>query len=198
MTLAQILKQMNIYSNNEMAEMLALAFGGAPMVSQIAAESASVPREEIQLINGSGLGVDNRISPRAVCAMLMTIQRKLQSQSLSIADLFPVAGRDRLGTMYGRSLPLGTAIKTGTLNQVSALAGVIPTRDRGLVWFAIINQGGNIYEFRTQQDQLLQHLSQQWGIAAVAATTASDPSGYLGDPSRNSVELSSTNRGSSS
>jgi D-alanyl-D-alanine carboxypeptidase/D-alanyl-D-alanine-endopeptidase (penicillin-binding protein 4) len=56
MTLAKILKQMNIYSNNNMAEMLAEFMGSALVVSQLAAKSAAVPPEEIQLIKGSGLG----------------------------------------------------------------------------------------------------------------------------------------------
>ena len=56
MTLAKILKQMNIYSNNNMAEMLAEFMGSALVVSQLAAKSAAVSCEEIQLIKGSGLG----------------------------------------------------------------------------------------------------------------------------------------------
>ena len=52
--LAEILKQMNIYSNNEMAEMLAQSVGGATAVAQLAAQAADVPPAEIQLVNGSG------------------------------------------------------------------------------------------------------------------------------------------------
>ena len=44
-------------------------------------------------------------------------------------------------------MPTATVMKTGTLNDVSALAGVMPTRDRGLVWFAIINRGTNVSGF---------------------------------------------------
>lgn len=77
--LSQILQEMNIYSNNEMAEMLAQLLGGAQFVQSSAAKAAAVPQSEIQLVNGSGLGVENRISPRAVCAMLMAIQRELLS-----------------------------------------------------------------------------------------------------------------------
>ena len=161
--LAVILKQMNVYSNNAMAEMLADAIGGPLAVAQEAAAAAAVPPAEIQLINGSGLGVENRVSPRAAVAMLGAIQRSLQSEQLTVADLFPVAGRDRKGTLYARGIPIGSAVKTGTLRDVSALAGVMPTRDRGLVWFAIINRGSAVPNLRKQQDQLLQHCLQQWG-----------------------------------
>ena len=163
--LAQILKEMNVYSNNEMAEMLAYLLGGASVVQQKAATAANVPLTEIQLVNGSGLGVQNRISPRAVCAMLMSIQKRLSPYQLTVADLFPVSGRDRRGTLLTRQIPLGTVIKTGTLNDVSALAGVMPTRDRGLVWFAIINRGSALGRFRDEQDRLLQNLSKQLQVA---------------------------------
>ncbi len=161
-TLTEILKQMNIYSNNKMAEMLAQTVGGGKVVAQIAAKAAKVPLEEIQLMNGSGLGLDNRISPRAACAMLMAIERLLQSTDVGVMDLFPVAGRDTHGTMENRQIPEGTAVKTGTLNQVSALAGVIPTEERGLVWFAIVNSGSQIPTFRQEQDRLLQRLAQHF------------------------------------
>lgn len=165
LTLAQILKQMNIFSNNEMAEMLAESLGGAEVVRQRAAIAAGVPMREILLVNGSGLGVENRISPRAACAMLMAIHNKLQPLGLTIGDLFPVSGRDKNGTMVQRKIPEATVVKTGTLRDVSALAGVMPTRDRGLVWFAIVNRGGDVLGFRAKQDQLLQSLSQRWGMA---------------------------------
>ena len=193
LTLAQILKQMNIYSNNAIAEMLADSVGGAEVVAKIAATTAKVPPAEIQLINGSGLGVDNRISPRAVCAMLMAIERQLHSQSLSAVDLFPLAGRDLQGTIETRNIPAGTAVKTGTLAQVSSLAGVIPTRERGLIWFAIINHGSNIEMFRSQQDQLLQSLSEHWQLVPnKGSTTNPENSTYLGDARRNIDVKSST------
>ncbi|MDJ0735751.1 MAG: D-alanyl-D-alanine carboxypeptidase [Nostocaceae cyanobacterium] len=165
----RLIREMNVFSNNDIAEMLAQAVGGATVVQSQAAQLAGVPASEIQLINGSGLGVDNRISPRAASAMFMTLQREAQAYNLNIGDLFPTAGVDRRGTlMYGnRQIPNATVIKTGTLNNVSALAGVIPTRDRGLVWFAIINRGYKVSAFRKQQDKLLQNLLKKLKVAPV-------------------------------
>ncbi|MEH2070253.1 MAG: D-alanyl-D-alanine carboxypeptidase [Nostoc sp.] len=159
--LKQLLKEMNVYSNNDMAEMLAQSVGGASVVQSTAAYLAKVPQSEIQLINGSGLGPENRISPRAVCSMLMAIQGEANAYQLNLADLFPMSGFDRRGTLHARHIPSATVIKTGTLRDVSALAGVMPTRDRGLVWFAIINRGTNVWGLRTGQDQLLQRVVQQ-------------------------------------
>ncbi|MBD3883052.1 D-alanyl-D-alanine carboxypeptidase [Phormidium tenue FACHB-886] len=193
MPLATILKSMNIYSNNPMSEMLANSLGGAQAVADKAAIAADVPRDEIQINRGSGLGMDNRISPRAVVAMLMAIQQQLQSHQLTIADLFPIAGKDG-GTLAGRRTPDSAVVKTGTLNEVSAFAGVLPTRDRGLVWFAIINLGaGNIGDYHNQQDLLLQNLQTVWGkpttlpLSVKPKDSSRNPINWLGAGERNQI-----------
>ncbi|MGB0560776.1 MAG: D-alanyl-D-alanine carboxypeptidase [Spirulinaceae cyanobacterium] len=182
--LANILKQMNIYSNNVMSQVLAESAGGADAVAALAAQVADVPPAEIQLINGSGLGVENRISPRAAVAMLIALDRRLMAQNASITDVLPVAGRDRGGTLKDRNFPDQTLLKTGTLNGVSALAGILPTRDRGRVWFAILNNGGDLLEFRRQQDVFLQALNQTLGSGALLEETEEIPDEALGDPRR--------------
>lgn len=183
--LTTILQQMNIYSNNEMAELLAQSMGGSTKVATIVAKTADFPDEEIQLMNGSGLGVDNRLSPRAVSQMLKAIHEKLEKNGKSIAEIFPVTGIEK-GTVRDRALPKGIAVKTGTLWNVSALAGVIPTERYGLVYFSIINQNGNIKTFRNQQDQFLQNLAQQWHLVPFNQ----QPTVQLGDPQRNILVLS--------
>ncbi|MEH2324100.1 MAG: D-alanyl-D-alanine carboxypeptidase [Nostoc sp.] len=190
--LKQLLKEMNIYSNNDMAEMLANSVGGAAVVQSTAANLARVPQVEIQLINGSGLGPQNRISPRAVCAMLMAIQIEASAHQLNLADLFPMSGFDHRGTLHTRHIPLATVIKTGTLRDVSALAGVMPTRDRGLVWFAIINRGTNVWGLRAGQDQLLQSVVKQLQLPltvpiALTPHSAINSLPQLGAESRNEI-----------
>ncbi|GET36384.1 D-alanyl-D-alanine carboxypeptidase [Microseira wollei] len=187
--LSQILKIVNVYSDNKLSQKIADLVGGHQVVANNAAAIAGFPRGEIQLINGSGLGVENRISPRAACAMLVAIQRKLQPYGLNIGDVFPVSGSDLTGTMVHRQIPTATAIKTGTLRDVSALAGVMPTRDRGLVWFTIINRGGDIIGLRAEQDRFLQKLVQQWGATPPPTTIVPHPSSvnvrsHLGDAKR--------------
>lgn len=162
--LVQILKVMNVDSNNEISETLATLAGGAATVAEKAAQLSNTPRSEILLANGSGLGMENRLSPRAVCAMFAAIQRYLQAHDLTIADIFPISGIDG-GTLDYRQIPQAAVVKTGTLNEVSALAGVLPTRDRGLVWFTLINRGTDIEDLRQQQDIFLQTLLKQWGTA---------------------------------
>lgn len=192
----QLIKEMNVFSNNPIAEMLAQSVGGAAVMRLKAAQLAGVPEAEILLINGSGLGVDNRISPRAACAMLMAIQREAAAYKINVADLFPTSGFDRRGTMQARKMPYGTVMKTGTLREVSALAGVIPTRDRGLVWFTVINRGPYIPAFRTNQDKLLQNLVQKLEVSPTTppSITPKEPKYFapeLGAASRNEILLGS-------
>ncbi|PSF38929.1 D-alanyl-D-alanine carboxypeptidase [Aphanothece hegewaldii CCALA 016] len=185
LTLAELLKQMNLYSNNVMSEMLAELVGGHEVVRQIMIKTAKVSPDEIQLVNGSGLSVDNRISPRAVCQIFQALEQKLGTKQMSVTDLFPVGGRDKDGTIHQRQIPYGVAIKTGTLAQVSALAGMIPTKERGKVWFAILNSGGNIDGFRHQQDQLLKQLSNHWELTPTLTPISPVSQVFLGDPNRN-------------
>lgn len=178
--LTDILHQMNIYSNNKMSDLIANSMGGAKKVAEIVINLTGVSPQEVQLINGSGLGMENRISPRAVVKMLQVMQRKLLENGYTIADVLPVGGIET-GTVRDRAIPKGIPVKTGSLWNVSALAGVINTDRQGLVYFAIINQNGNLSTFRNQQDQLLQNLEQQWNFQPFLNQSYV----YLGDPKRN-------------
>ena len=185
LTLSDILKQMNIYSNNKMAQMLADEFGGAAKVAKYAIKVTSLEPSEVQLINGSGLGLENRVSPRAASQMLIAIDSLLKPHNLDVMDLFPVAGRDNVGTVEDRSIPNGTAVKTGTLNQVSALAGVIQIDQERRVWFSLINYGWQISYFRKQQDLFLQSLAKHWQLDPQDFIVTESAEIYLGDPERN-------------
>jgi serine-type D-Ala-D-Ala carboxypeptidase/endopeptidase (penicillin-binding protein 4) len=115
--LAEVLKKMNQYSNNDMAEMLSNKVGGAAVVAKKAAEAAKVPQQEIQLFNGSGLTYKNRISPRAATAMFRAIETYLQGKNMTIADVFMVIGQDK-GVLEERKLPQLAVVKSGSLDTV--------------------------------------------------------------------------------
>lgn len=161
--LVEILKYMNVYSSNYIAEWLPKWSGGAEGIQATAIQTERVVPKEVTLTNGSGLGQENKLSPRAVVGLLQAIQIELQPHHLSLADVFPVAGQDQ-GTVEKRKMPKATVIKTGTLWNTSGLAGVISTQRYGPVWFAIMNQGEDYTDgFRNAQDVLLQKLVKQWG-----------------------------------
>ncbi|HEY9297818.1 MAG TPA: D-alanyl-D-alanine carboxypeptidase, partial [Phormidium sp.] len=162
-TLADLLKKMNRYSNNKMSEIIADSVGGAKQVAKKAAITAGVPQTEIQLVNGSGLSELNKISPRAAVALFLAIDRYLQPLNMSIGDVLTVVGQDK-SILDERKIPQLSVVKSGSLNNVSALAGALPTKDKGIVWFAIMNGGTNLTGFRTQQELLLNNLVSQWGV----------------------------------
>lgn len=171
--LVDMLKQMNIYSNNFIADSLAESLGGSASIAQRAAAIAHVPAAEIQLINGSGLGAENQMSARAVCAILMKTQALLADAGRTVSDVLPVAGVDS-GTIGGRQLPHAAAVKTGTLSVVSTLAGAMPTVEQDRVWFAILNWGSDLDDLRHQQDRLLNDWSSLWSSADVAVSIEAD------------------------
>ncbi len=174
--LVAVLKAMNIYSNNPMAEQMANTLGGSQAVMQKVEEVTGIPSNEMSLINGSGLGEENQMSPRAAVAMLQKIQEILRStagssqgvaltQRYTISDIFPIAGADG-GTVRDRGIPNNAVVKTGSLAVVSALAGAMPTKEKGVVWFSLLNYGSGLDALRSRQDQVLNALENQWGRAS--------------------------------
>lgn len=161
--LANVLKMMNVYSSNRIAEALTERLGGPQVLQGIALETGRVAPQEILLKNGSGLGQDNKLSPRAVVGLFQAVQAELQGQRLSLGDVFPVMGHDR-GTVKERQMPAATIVKTGTLWNTSGLAGVLQTQRYGPVWFAVMNSGNDFTDgFRKEQDGFLKRLAQHWG-----------------------------------
>lgn len=177
--LAELIKKMNQYSNNLMADMLADTVGGAKTVAQKAAAATGVPTAEIQLVNGSGLSEENRISPRAACALFIALERYLQPYSMTVADVLTVVGKDK-GILSERPLPKLAVVKSGTLDNVSALGGALPTQKQQTVWFVIMNRGANVETFRTKQEVLLKSFLNEWGSVQVA------PPELTPNPARNS------------
>ncbi len=177
--LAELIKKMNQYSNNLMADMLADTVGGAKVVAQEAAVAIGLPPAEIQLVNGSGLSEDNRISPRAACGLFLALERYLQPYNMTVADVLTVVGKDK-GILSERPLPKLAVIKSGTLDNVSALGGALPTQTQQTVWFVIMNGGANVEVLRTQQEVLLKGFLSEWG-----AVPASPPE-LTANPARNS------------
>jgi serine-type D-Ala-D-Ala carboxypeptidase/endopeptidase (penicillin-binding protein 4) len=162
-----------------MADMLAETVGGAKVVAQQAAAATGLPPAEIQLVNGSGLSENNLISPRAACGLFLALERYLQPYNMTVADILTVVGKDK-GILSERPLPKLAVLKSGTLDNVSALGGVLPTQKQQNVWFVMMNGGANVEVLRTQQEVLLKGFLSEWG-----AVQASPPE-LTANPARNS------------
>jgi len=149
--LSELVRDVNKWSNNVMAQQVYLALGsqgaGAPATwaksERAIAEWARARRLSLQglvLENGSGLSRSERISPRALADLLLAAWRSPVMPEL--VSSLPLVATD--GTMRRRlagSPVAGQAhIKTGSLNDVRAIAGyVLDARGRRSVVVMIVN-----------------------------------------------------------
>jgi D-alanyl-D-alanine carboxypeptidase/D-alanyl-D-alanine-endopeptidase (penicillin-binding protein 4) len=161
--LLSLVKALNDYSNN-IFKPLADAAGGAAAVEALARSAVPASMQgEITLGDGAGTDPSNRMSPRAAVELLRTLERELRSSGHSLVDILPVSGIDD-GTLRRRldgPAEAGRVVgKTGTFGDygASALIGAIETRDRGTVYFAILNHDVPVPAARQRQDRFVRSL----------------------------------------
>jgi D-alanyl-D-alanine carboxypeptidase/D-alanyl-D-alanine-endopeptidase (penicillin-binding protein 4) len=136
--LRDLVASMMRVSQNQYAEMLLKAAGGRPTVQQVLT-SWSIPVESYVVADGSGLSRYNYVSSDAVVRILQ-ILREDPKHGPVFAGTLAVAGRD--GTLSRRLA--GTAAegrvraKTGTVDNVRAIAGYVDTADDETLVFSII------------------------------------------------------------
>ncbi|MBB5019681.1 D-alanyl-D-alanine carboxypeptidase/D-alanyl-D-alanine-endopeptidase (penicillin-binding protein 4) [Chitinivorax tropicus] len=148
--LSDIVRDINKFSNNTQARMVFLALGGEfQPVEQLLPQARArildflalqhIPTDNLILDNGSGLSRQARISARQLGMILEQAVNSPIGPEL-IASL-PIAGID--GTMKSRlhdTPVLGQAhVKTGTLSNVKAVAGVVHTRNGAVVVVGLVN-----------------------------------------------------------
>jgi D-alanyl-D-alanine carboxypeptidase/D-alanyl-D-alanine-endopeptidase (penicillin-binding protein 4) len=160
--LGAIVQRMDRASDNFDAEMLLKGIGaevgdggttadGLRVVTRDLA-AAGVPLAGVHLVDGSGLSLDDRLTARAVAALLLAVWRDAQLRPVVWAAL-PVAGEN--GTLKGRMRhrPARGAVraKTGTTDQASALSGYAGRRFA----FAVLQNGSPVSWgwARTAQDR---------------------------------------------
>lgn len=156
-TLTEVIRDINKYSNNVMAQQLFLSLslpaaqanGNQPPVGAASFEaSREVVRawwrdrfgdvEPPSLVNGSGLSRQGRVSAQALAGLLQAAWQSPQMPEL--VSSLPIAGVD--GTMRrNRSRAAGSAhLKTGSLRDVAAMAGYVHAASgRRYVLVAITN-----------------------------------------------------------
>ncbi len=170
-TLGQIVELINQRSDNEAAEVLfrhvALASGregsfagGSRAVTDIL-RTADIDMSDTQIHDGSGLSRRDRTTTKTLARTLYVASQHQRTEAL-LASL-PVAGfngslRNRFG---GDDRALGlTRAKTGTLTGVQGLAGVaVDAAGRGIIFAALANGGGNLFEGRAAIEAVAEALS---------------------------------------
>jgi D-alanyl-D-alanine carboxypeptidase/D-alanyl-D-alanine-endopeptidase (penicillin-binding protein 4) len=105
-------------------------------------------------VDGSGLSRSNRTSPKAVVSLLTAMDES--ELAVPFEGSLPVAGRT--GTLRDRMRHSAARddcqAKTGTLSNVSALAGYCRTRDGGRVAFAFLMNYVYPWSARRLQDNM--------------------------------------------
>ena len=160
-TIARLITAMNVPSDNFIAETLikslGATFGGrgtTAVGAQVVRSTVSELGVRTRAIDGSGLSRSNRTSPRAVVSLLTAMAESDVSAPFTAS--LPVAGRT--GTlryrMRGTAARDACRAKTGTLSNVSALAGYCKTRDGGRVAFAFLMNGVYPGSARIHQDRM--------------------------------------------
>ncbi|MCS7079111.1 MAG: D-alanyl-D-alanine carboxypeptidase [Chloracidobacterium sp.] len=164
--LLKILKTINAYSHNEMTHVVGARVGGAAGVRRYLIEKVGIPPQEVYLQTTSGLG-HNAITPRATVKLMRYAVNWLGKRKISLGELLPIAGIDS-GTLQRRFTSpdlVGTVIgKTGTLSSTSALAGIVYTQKRGLLFFAILERGSP-HNLRPLQEEIISMVAADSGGA---------------------------------
>ena len=148
--LAELVRDINKFSNNVMAQQLflTLALQANPAqpatpdaaretLRQWLAERTGEAAADIVIDNGSGLSRDNRVSTQLLARVLL---RAWDSPTMSeLMSSLPISGVD--GTLRRSRTSVGRAhLKTGTLRDATGLAGyVLSNSGRRYVLVAIVN-----------------------------------------------------------
>jgi D-alanyl-D-alanine carboxypeptidase/D-alanyl-D-alanine-endopeptidase (penicillin-binding protein 4) len=159
--LREVLLYMNAHSNNFVADRLGAFLGGPQAIVRFMVEELKLPPEQVSLETASGL-YNNRMTPRGVLVVIKALIEEGARHGLKPEDLLPVVGCD-WGTvrrrMEGTGFECSLVGKTGTLTTtdggMSNLAGIVFTKNSGLILFTILAQGNRIWEHKQMADQLL-------------------------------------------
>jgi D-alanyl-D-alanine carboxypeptidase/D-alanyl-D-alanine-endopeptidase (penicillin-binding protein 4) len=167
-------------SDNVVAEVLAhevakarggtVDFAGAAKETLAALAQAGIDTTGTQLVDGSGLSTEDRVSSRVLGAVLTAAATPAKGPQdvqflRPILTGLPVAGGDgtlatRFGDDAGSADGRGVVrAKTGTLTDVSSLAGVVTDKDGRLLVFALMSNGGSPATVRPRLDDLAAALS---------------------------------------
>jgi D-alanyl-D-alanine carboxypeptidase/D-alanyl-D-alanine-endopeptidase (penicillin-binding protein 4) len=180
-TMATLVRLTLVPSDNLFAEMLlkdlGARFGGAGSTAAgVRVVKRTLARYGVrpQLADGSGLSRTDRTSPRQVVTLLSALR-----ENAALRAALPVAGRS--GTLIDRmrhtSAQDRCQAKTGTLSNVSALAGYCTTANGHLLAFAFIENLAYTPTAKAAEDRLTIALArtQPRGIATPPSTPTPPP-----------------------
>ncbi|MFJ5549311.1 D-alanyl-D-alanine carboxypeptidase/D-alanyl-D-alanine-endopeptidase [Streptomyces sp. NPDC093225] len=152
--LAQLVERMLTESDNDLAEALArqtalgekkpASFQGGEQAVTARLRALGAPLRGARFADGSGLSRQDRVSARLLAALLARAADPTRPDLRPVLTGLPVAGFT--GTLSGRNTGDSPAAgllraKTGTLNGVNSLAGVVVEPSGRLLAFAFLAEG---------------------------------------------------------
>lgn len=160
-SIAQLIAATNGPSDNFYAEQLLRGVGARHGAAGTTTAGLAVERSTLSalgisatLADGSGLSRGNRVAATTVVRLLDVMASRPEGTALRAS--LPLAGNT--GTLAGRMRGTAAAgrcrAKTGTLSNVSALAGWCTTLGRRTVAFAILMNGVSVPSARRRQDAI--------------------------------------------
>lgn len=176
--LRDVLLYMNARSSNFIAERVGALVGGPAAVQQFLVDELKLPAPQVTIERVSGRE-HNRLTPRGLLTVIRALVQEADRQGMQPEDIMPVASDD-LGTLRrrlaGTGLEGAVVGKTGTLTHevdggMASLAGIVYTQDRGMIVFAILDQGNRIWDNRQMEDQLLAEIINSQATPLVIANT---------------------------
>ena len=111
--------------------------GGARAVRSFVTGQAGIDGDQIVAVDGSGLSKSNRTSAGALVGLLLHVAASDNWDAF--VSTLPEAGRRSLRRMYGTRAARNLRAKTGTIDGVSALTGIVTTRDGETLLFSILS-----------------------------------------------------------
>jgi D-alanyl-D-alanine carboxypeptidase/D-alanyl-D-alanine-endopeptidase (penicillin-binding protein 4) len=197
--LYKYLKQMNIKSNNYVAETIFRQAGGVKKFPEFLNDRFQLTVEQIRFYTGSGLPTvidGSRKDNYATCAVMLNLLKELKNsielQGKTVEDIVAVPGSDG-GTFRNRiissDLKNSFVAKTGTLMHTSTLAGVMSTQT-GFSFFGIFNQSTDITGSKVVQNAMVKSIMSDLGGPKVFEYTVEGFHSYNNDVLKSFAEIS--------
>ncbi|HSG47391.1 MAG TPA: D-alanyl-D-alanine carboxypeptidase/D-alanyl-D-alanine-endopeptidase [Longimicrobiales bacterium] len=111
--------------------------GGSAVVTRYLTEVVGIPEDQVEIRDGSGLSILNRISAGGLLGTLRYLAGTPEWEAFW--ESLPEAGTARLFRRMARTAAAGNLrAKTGTVDRVSALTGMVRTADGERIVFSIV------------------------------------------------------------
>ncbi len=170
--LFKYLKEMNIRSNNYVAETIFRKLGSTNSFQQFLETKYGITSDQVFFFTGSGLPAtlnglrkDNYATCSIILSLIAKLKTSVENQLLELENIVAVPGSDG-GTFRNRTFPAdfknSFVAKTGTLMHTSTLAGAMNTQN-GFSFFGIFNQTTDIAGAKAVQNSMVSSIMLDMG-----------------------------------